>query len=131
METPPASNLSTLEKSEATMDCRPLLSKMSGNEVEVSTNIAQFDRFEDFEEHIVDHPATVSDLDVFGSELDFVHPTKQEYLEDRIWKALQENRHFTVVFRECVEIFQTKENFEECAYRDHPKAVGFQPVKRG
>ena len=40
------------------MDCRLLLTTLSGKEVEVSTNIAQYDRFEDFEEHIVDHLAT-------------------------------------------------------------------------
>ena len=81
------------------------------------------DRFEDFEEHIVDRPATVSDLDVFGSEFDFVHPTMQAYLQDRVWDALQENRHFTIVVRECVEIFQSKEDLEDCAYRDYTKAV--------
>ena len=118
-----ASRTSTSEESEATMDCRLLLTTLSGKEIEVSTNIAQFDRFEDFEEHIVDYFATVSDLDVFGNELDFVHPTTQAYLEGRIWKALQENGHFTIVFRECVEVFQIKEAFEECAYRDIPKAV--------
>ena len=60
METPPASNPSTSTESEATVDCQLLLTTMAGNEVTVSTNIAQFDRFEDFEEHIVDYLATVS-----------------------------------------------------------------------
>ena len=54
--------------------------------------------------NIVEHLATVTDLDVS-------------------WEALQENRHFTMVFRDCVEAFQTKEDFEDCAYRDIPKAV--------
>ena len=72
METTCASHLSTSEESEATKDCRLLLTTMAGNEVELSINIAQFDRFEDFEEHVVDHLATVSELDVFGSGLDFV-----------------------------------------------------------
>ena len=108
----------TSVESEATMNCR--LTIMAGNEVAVSINIALFDRFEDFVEHIVDYQATVSDLDVFGSELDFIHPTTQEYC---VWDALQENRRFTIVVRECVEIFQSKEDFEDCAYRDYPKAV--------
>ena len=64
-----------------------------------------------------------SDLDVFGSELDFIHPTTQECLQDRVRDALQDNQHFTLVIRECVETFQSKEEFEECAYRDYPKAV--------
>ena len=60
---------------------------------------------------------TVTDLDVFGSEVDFVHPNTQAYLEDHIWEALQENRHFTIVFRDCVEAFQTKEDADHsCAH---------------
>ena len=47
----------------------------------------------------------------------------QECLQDRVWDALQENKHFTLVVRECVEIFHSKEGFEDCAYRDYPKAV--------
>ena len=35
------------------MDCQLLLTTLAGNEVVVSMNIAQFDRFDDFEEHIV------------------------------------------------------------------------------
>ena len=133
MATTGASGTSTSEESETTMDCRLLLTTLSGKEVEVSTNIAQYDRFEDFEEHIVDHLTSVTDLDVFGCEVDFVHPTTQAYLEDHIWEALQENRHFTIVFRDCLEALQTKEDFEDCAYRDIPKAVKsrFQPMNRG
>ena len=123
METTGDSYMSTTDESEATMDCRLLLTTLSGKEIEASTNIAQFDRFEEFEEHIVDRLATSSELEVFGSELDFVHPATHAYLEGRIWEALQENRHFTIVFRECIEVFQTKEDFEECAFRDIPKAV--------
>ena len=40
-----------------------------------------------------------------------------------IWDSLQENRRFTVVIRDCVEIFQTKEDFEYFAYREYPKAI--------
>ena len=61
------------DESEASMDCR-MLTTLSGREVAVSTKIAQFDRFEDFEEHIVDHLAAVTDLEVFGREADFVLP---------------------------------------------------------
>ena len=73
----------------------------------------------------------VSDLDVFGSERDFIHPTTQECLQDRVWDALQENKHFTLVVRECVETFQSKEEIEDCAYRNYPKAVKVLSVKRG
>ena len=76
------------------------------------SSVAQFDRFEDFEEHIVDYLATVSDLDVFGSELDFINPITQEFLQDQIWDALHANKNLTLVVRECVEIFQSKNKME-------------------
>ena len=85
--------------------------------------IAQFDRFEDFEEHIVDYLAAVTDLEVFGREADFALPGTGSYLEDHIWEVLQETRRFTILFRDCLETFHSKEGFENCAYRDIPKAV--------
>ena len=123
MATPSASGASTSDESETTVDCRLVLTTLSGKTVEVSTSIAQYDRFEDFEEHVVDYLASVTDLDVFGCEVDFVHPTTQTYLEDHIWEALQENKHYTIVFRDCIEAFQTKDAFDGCPYRDIPKAV--------
>ena len=127
-----ASGTSTSEESETTVDCRLLLTTLSGKEVEVSTNIAQHDGFEDFEEHVVDHLATVTDLDVFGCEVDFVHPTTQTYLEDHIWEALQENRHITIVFRDCVEAFQTKERTLKIAHTETSrKQSRFQLMNRG
>ena len=98
--------------------CKSELSK-----VQVSSSIAQHVRFEDFEEHIVDHLASVTDVDVFGCEVDFVHPVTQEFLEDRIWEAIQQTKHYTIVFRDCLEAFHTKETFDGCPYRDIPKAV--------
>ena len=62
METPLASNPSTPVESEATMDCQLLLTTMTGNEVTLSTNIAQFDVFEDFDEHIDDYLATLGTI---------------------------------------------------------------------
>ena len=73
METTCASRLSTSEEREATMDCRLLLTAMAGNEVELSINIAQFDRFEDFEERVVDHLATVSELDCYPDRIVIAH----------------------------------------------------------
>lgn len=122
MAASPASLLGTPAESEATVDCQLLLTTLAGNEVAISISIAQYDRLDDFEEHTVDYLATVSSLDVFGSEMDFIHPTTQENLQDRIWDAPQENTSFTIVIRECVETFHSKEDFEGCAYRD-PKAV--------
>lgn len=52
------------------MACQLLLATLAGNEVSIPMNIAQYDRFADLEDHMVDYLATVTWLDVFGSEVD-------------------------------------------------------------
>ena len=94
------------------MDCHLVLTTLSGTVVEMSSSVAQYDRFEDFEEHVVDYLAWATDLDVFGCALDFIHPTVQTYLDDPIWETLQNIKQYTIVFRDCFEAFHTKEAFD-------------------
>ena len=89
----------------------------------MSTSVAQYDRFEDFEDHVVDYLASVTDLDVFGCTLDFVHPTAQTYLDDPIWETLQNNKRFTIVLRDCLEALHSKEIFDGCPYQDISLAI--------
>ena len=89
----------------------------------MSTSVAQYDRMEDFEDHVVDYLASVTGLDVFGCTLDFVHPTMQTYLDDPIWETLQHNKQFTIAFRDCFEALHSNETFDGCPYRDIPQAV--------
>ena len=103
MVTPWFSGTASSDESDATMDCRLVLTTLSGKEVQVSTSIAQHDRFEDFEEHIVDHLASVTEVEVFGCEVDFVHPVTQEFLEEHIWEAIQQTKHYNIVFRDCFD----------------------------
>ena len=92
----------------------------------MTTSVAKYDRLEDLEDHVVDYLASVTDLDVFGCTLDFVHPTMQTYLEDPIWEVLQTNTQFTIVLRDCLAFLHSKESFDGCPYRDIPQAVKFQ-----
>ena len=117
-----ASLLSTPAESEASMTCQLLLTTLAGTELSI-LNIAQYDRFEDLKDHIVDYLDTVTTLEVFGSEIDLVHPNTQEYLEDPIWDALQVNTRFNMIVRTCMETHQPKADFEEYQYLRHPKAV--------
>ena len=43
------------------MERRLVLTTLSGTVVEMSTSVAQYDRLEDFEDHVVDHLASVTD----------------------------------------------------------------------
>ena len=82
----------------------------------MTTSVAKYDRLEDLEDHVVDYLASMTDLDVFGCTLDFVHPTMQTYLDDPIWEVLQKNTQFTIVLRDCLAVLHSKESFDGCPY---------------
>ena len=123
MATPGTSSLDSSRESEPVMECRLVLTTLSGTVVEVNASVAKHDRLEDLENHVVDYLA-VTDIDVFGCMLDLIHPTMQTYLDDPVWETLQNNTQFTIVLRDCLEALHSKETFDGCPYRDIP-----QPVK--
>ena len=123
MATSSASSLNSSRDYEPVMECCLTLSTLSGTVVELTTSVAKYDRFEDFEDQVVDYLASVTDLKVFGCTVDFLHPNTHTYLEDPIWEGLQKNTEFTMVFRDCSEVLHSKEIFEGCPYRDIPQAV--------
>ena len=93
-------NSTPIEK-EPVMECPLLLTTLSGVTFEVSFSVAKFDRFTDLEDQVMDYLASVTDLQVFGCVIDFLHTTTQTYLEDPIWDKLQQGREYTIVFRDC------------------------------
>ena len=56
----------------------------------------------------MDHLASVTDLQVFGCVIDFLHTTTQTYLEDPIWDKLQQGGEYTIVFRDCSDPDRTR-----------------------
>ena len=123
MATPSACSQVSSRESEPVKECRLVLTTLLGSAVEMTTSVVKRDRLEDLEDHVVDYLASVTDLDVFGCTLDFVHPTMQTYLEDPIWEVLQTNTQFTIVLRDCLAFLHSKESFDGCPYRDIPQAV--------
>ena len=93
-------NSTPIEK-EPVMECPLLLTTLSGVTFKVSLSVAKFDRFTDLEDQVMDYLASVTDLQVFGCVIDFLHTTTQTYLEDPIWDKLQQGREYTIVFRDC------------------------------
>ena len=92
---------STPIEKEPVMECPLLLTALSGVTFKVSLSVAKFDRFTDLEDQVMDYLASVTDLQVFGCVIDFLHTTTQTYLEDPIWDKLQQGRECTIVFRDC------------------------------
>ena len=96
---------------------------MDGMTMHVSLSVAKFDRFEDFEDQVMDYLASVTDLTVFGCSIDFLHLATQTYLEDPIWDKLQQSMEYCVIFRDCSETLHTQELLEGCPMYNVPLAV--------
>ena len=57
----PSASLDSSRESEPVMECRLVLTTLSGTVVEMTTSVAKHDRLEDLEDHVVDYLASVTD----------------------------------------------------------------------
>ena len=71
MEPAESSRASTPPEREPVMDCRLVLTALSGATINVSLSIAKFDRFEDLEDHVMDYLVSVTDPKFLGVQLNF------------------------------------------------------------
>ena len=106
-----------------------VLATLAGNDYHMPANLAHYDDLSQLEDDVASFLPTVSDIEVFGCEVDLIvpdtqchceiHPTMQTYLDDPIWEVLQKNTQFTIVLRDCL----AEESFDGCPYRDFPQAI--------
>ena len=105
------------------MNCRLVLTTLSGVAMNVSLSIAKFDRFEDLEDHVMDYLVSVTDLKVFGCSIEFLHLATQTYLEDPIWDKLQQSMEYCIIFKDCSEVLPSQELLEGYPIHKIPLAV--------
>ena len=106
MEPAESSGASTPPEREPVMDCRLVLTALSGATINVSLSIAKFDRFEDLEDHVMDYLVSATDLKVFGCSIEFLHMATQTYLDNSVRDRY--NRPVSVSSREEVESSPTQ-----------------------
>ena len=123
MEPAESSRASTPPEREPVMDCRLVLTALSGATINVSLSIAKFDRFDDLEDHVMDYLVSVTDLKVFGCSIDFLHMARQTYLEDPIWDKLQQSMEYCIIFKDRSEVLPSQELLEGCPIYNIPLAV--------
>ena len=123
MELDDSSMISTPPEKEPVMECSLRLTILSGVTFQVSLSVAKFDRFEDLEDQVMDHLASVTDLKVFGCSIDFLQTATHTYLEDPIWDKLQQSMECTIVFKNCSVILPAQEQLGGCPIDQVPLAV--------
>ena len=102
---------------------RHCVASAQGDYQGLSFSVAKFDRFEDLEDQVMDHPASVTDLKVFECSIDFLQTATQTYLEDPIWDRLQECMAYTVVFKDSRVTLSSQEQLDGCPIHQVPLAV--------
>ena len=123
MELAESSGTSAPPEREPVMNCRLVLTTLSGVTINVSLSIAKFDRFEDLEDHVMDYLVSVTDLKVFGCSIEFLHLATQTYLEDPIWDKLQQSMEYCIIFKDCREVLPSQELLEGYPIHKIPLAV--------
>ena len=105
------------------MNCRLVLTTLSGATINVSLSVAKFDRFEGLEDHVMHYLVSVTDLKVFGCSIEFLHLATQTYLEDPIWDKLQQSMEYCIIFKDCSEVLPSQELLEGYPIHKIPLAV--------
>ena len=71
-----------------------VLATLAGNEYHMPANLAHYEDLSQLEEDIASFLPTVSDLEVFGCELDLIEPDTQLRLQDPIHSTLKNTAGF-------------------------------------
>ena len=90
---------SSLVSEERSLVLRLVLTTFAGEELQLSIDLQEFDRLNEFETAVLEN---IGECSTFGRELDFVHKDTQEILTDPIWDTLRDNNCFNLIVRQCL-----------------------------
>ena len=100
-----------------------VLSTLAGNEYCMPTNLAYYEDLSQLEDDIVSFLPTVSDIEVFGCEIDLIEPDTQLPLGDSFRSTLRQQNRLHVIVRPCMEEGHTIWQFQDSDRDGYPKAV--------
>ena len=88
---------------ERSMILHLILATLAGEETQLTIELQEFDRLQEFESAVLEQLPEIGDSSTFGCELDFVCRDSQQKLVDPIWHTLRDCNCFTVISRPCFE----------------------------
>lgn len=100
-----------------------VLATIAGNEYHMPTNLAQYEELSQLEDDIVSFLPTVSDIDVFGCEVDLIEPDTQLPLRATFGSTLLQKNRLQIIVRPCMEEGQSVWQFQDSDRDGYPKAV--------
>ena len=104
---------------------------IAGTEYAVQTNLAQYEDVAQLENDILCFLPTVSDLDVFGCELDLLDLHTQRLLPEAFHTVLLQRPKLQIVVRPCMVDGHSIWQFEADGRESYPKAIRVPANPRG
>ena len=83
---------------ERSMVIHLILTTLSGEEAQLTIELQEFDRLQEFESAVLEQLPEIGNSSTFGCELDFLCCNSQQKLVDPIWHTLRDCNSFTVSF---------------------------------
>ena len=93
---------------ERSMVIHLILTTLSGEEAQLTIELQEFDRLQEFESAVLEQLPEIGDSSTFGCELDFLCCNSQQKLVDPIWHTLRDCNCFTVVVSPCLVVAEHK-----------------------
>ena len=104
---------------------------IAGTEYTMQANLTQYEDVAELEDDILCFLPTVSDLDVFGCELDLLDLHTQQPLPEAFRTALLQRPQLQIVVRPCMVDGHSIWQFQEDGRESYPKAVRVPTNPRG
>ena len=96
---------------------------LAGNEYHMPANLAHYEDLTELEDDIVSFLPTVSDIEVFGCEIDLIEQDTQLPLPEAFRSALIQRSRLQIIIRPCMEEGHSVWQFQDSDREGYPKAV--------
>ena len=96
-----SSHDSTPASAERSVVFHLVLVTLAGDEIQLPIELQEFDRFNEFENAVLENLPQIGKHSTFGCELEFVSARTRKILVDPIWDTLQECNCFNLIVRQC------------------------------
>ena len=94
---------------------------LAGNEYSMQANLTHYDDLTQLEDDIVSFLPTVSDIEVFGCEVDLIEPDTQLPLSEGFHTTLLQQNKLQIIVRPCIEERHSIWQFQGSDRERYPK----------
>ena len=84
------------------------LTSLSGEDYQITVDLQEFDRFNEFETAVLEQLPTIGGTSTFGCELTFVRQDTGQLLCSPVWDTLRDCNQFQIVVRQCCQCAEPK-----------------------